>query len=69
MTEEAKLTLEAVVVALEMSNPDIKTIREMLREADALLSQAATELCALPQGGGDCGGKTPKLGRSCGKQY
>ena len=40
MIQEAKIILEAIVVALEDPNPDIETIREMLREADDLLSQA-----------------------------
>jgi hypothetical protein len=37
MIEEAKIILEAVVVALEAPNPDIDAIRKMIAEADALL--------------------------------
>ena len=40
MIQEAKIILEAIVVALEDPNPDIEAIREMLKEADALLEQA-----------------------------
>lgn len=40
MIEEAKIILEVVVVALEASNPDIKTIRRMIAEADELLARS-----------------------------
>jgi hypothetical protein len=40
MIEEARILLEAAVVALELPNPDIEAIRDMLRQADELLAGA-----------------------------
>jgi hypothetical protein len=43
MIDEAKIILEAIVVALDDPNPNIEAIREMLKEADGILAQASNE--------------------------
>ena len=40
MIEEARILLEAAVVALESPSPDIEAIRELIRQADDLPAQA-----------------------------
>jgi hypothetical protein len=40
MIEEARILLEAAAIALELPNPDIAAVREMLAQADALLEQS-----------------------------
>jgi hypothetical protein len=39
LTNEARIILEAAALALEINYPDIAAVREMLKQADALLEQ------------------------------
>lgn len=43
MIEEARILLEAVIMALELPNPDIAAIRDMIKLADDLLAQACPD--------------------------
>jgi hypothetical protein len=39
LTNEARILLEAAALALEINYPDLELIRDMLKQADALLEQ------------------------------
>jgi hypothetical protein len=40
LTNEARILLEAAALALEINYPDIKLIRDMIKQADELLAKA-----------------------------
>ena len=52
LTSEARIILEAAALALEIDYPDIEAIREMLKQADALLE---SQLSLRPPIGGEGG--------------
>jgi hypothetical protein len=43
MINEARILLEAAAAALELPDPDIESVRAMLKEADELLAKASNE--------------------------
>jgi hypothetical protein len=51
LTNEARILLEAAALALEINYPDLELIRDMLKQADALLEQQLNY--GPPTGDGD----------------